>query len=255
MRALWRSLHDDLMRSVDTLSFKRRFDAVRASQPALRRFLDHDALLDHLHSPSGDLDDKDRILASLLTIAQRPDPAGAAAKTLAWLALWPGLDALYRRLRRHYPGVSDELVSAIGDHFTTALSRFDASRVRRVAATVLRNVERGIRDGLRGEWIRASRQAPPPDDPDRASTAFPLPLPVPESAFALPPQPDPGLAAVALRTALVAIVGADADLVMAVAVAGERQGEVAGRLLIAPDAARKRYRRAIARLRSHLEAA
>ena len=66
MRALWRSLHNDLMRSIETISFKRNFDIVRQSSPSIQRFADHYALLDYLHTPAGDLDDKDRILALLV---------------------------------------------------------------------------------------------------------------------------------------------------------------------------------------------
>jgi DNA-directed RNA polymerase specialized sigma24 family protein len=40
-----------------------------------------------------------------------------------------------------------------------------------------------------------------------------------------------------------------------VAVLGELQNEAATRLAVSPDAARKRYQRAIVRLRTHLEAA
>ncbi len=130
------------MQSVETITSKRDFDIVRQSSPLLQRFADHYALLDYLNTPAGDLDDKDDLLASLVAEAQRFGPSGRVATYLLWLALWPGLDALYRRLSRYFVKAPEELVSEISDRFTTVIHRFDGSRVRRVAATILRNTER-----------------------------------------------------------------------------------------------------------------
>jgi len=52
-----------------------------------------------------------------------------------------------------------------------------------------------------------------------------------------------------LCTVLASLIGADAELVIAVAVLGELQNEAAARLAVSADAARKRYQRAVARLR------
>jgi hypothetical protein len=64
------------MQSINTIAFKKDFDLARQSTPLLQRFADHYALLDYLHTPAGDLDDKDRILASLIAEAQRAGPSG-----------------------------------------------------------------------------------------------------------------------------------------------------------------------------------
>ena len=164
MRALWRSLHDDLMQSIDTITFKRQFDIARQSSPPLQRFADHYALLDYLHTPVGDLDAKDRLIALMVTEAQRSRPSGDMATILLWLALWPGLDALYRRLFRYFAKAPDELVSEISDRFMVVVHRFDSSRVRRVTATIIRNTERQIRQGLRSEWQQSRRTDRLPDE-------------------------------------------------------------------------------------------
>lgn len=77
----------------------------------------------------------------------------------------------------------------------------------------------------------------------------------PETVFGLPPGTDSHTATAMLCRALACQIGADAELVIAVAVLGELQNEAAARLAVSPGAARKRYQRAVARLRTHLEAA
>jgi hypothetical protein len=155
MRALWRSLHDDLMQSIDTINFKKDFDVARQSSPPLQRFADHYALLDYLHTSAGDLDDKDSILAFLVVEAQGSGPTGEVATLLLWLALWPGLDALYRRLFRYFAKAPDELVSEISDRFMVIVHRFD-SIMGRIAA------EFGMTPSSRSR-IRAA--GPAPEDP------------------------------------------------------------------------------------------
>jgi hypothetical protein len=44
---------------------------------------------------SGDLDEKDRVLGTLVTLVQRREHHELAA-ALLWLGLWPGLDAVDR---------------------------------------------------------------------------------------------------------------------------------------------------------------
>jgi DNA-directed RNA polymerase specialized sigma24 family protein len=254
MCALWRSLHDDLMRSIGTISFKKTFDTARQSSPRLQQFADHYALLDYLHTSVGELDAKDRLIASMVAEAQRSGPSAETATVLLWLALWPGLDALYRRHFRYFAKAPDELVSEISDRFMAVLHRFEASRVRRVAATILRNTERLIRHELRGEWQRAGRTDPASDE-DLARLAFARQQGRPETEFGFPPGTDSDTATAMLCAVLVPLIGADAQLVIAVAVLGEPQNEAAARLAVSPCAARKRYQRAVARLRMCLDAA
>jgi DNA-directed RNA polymerase specialized sigma24 family protein len=254
MRALWRSLHDDLMRSIETISFKRNFDIVRQSSPSIQRFADHYVLLDYLHTSASDLDDKDRLLALLVNEARGSGPHSETATTLLWLALWPGLDAIYRRLYRYFLRRPEELVSEISDRFLVVVHRLEGARVRRVAATILRNTERLIRHDLRDGWQRSERTDPLSDE-DMERLDFARQRGRPHSVLGIPPGTEVDTAAAMLCSVLVSLIGADAELVIAVAVLGELQNEAAARLALNPGAARKRYQRAIARLRTHLEAA
>lgn len=235
------------MRTIDLHASRQSFEALRQAQPDLRPFRDPGAVLDRLHRRDDDAAAKNRILVTLVQAAQGGTGARDVAVTLVWLALWPGLDALYRRLWRHFAATPEDLVSEIAGRFTTTLHRLDATRVRRIAATLLLNVERDIRTHLRAQWAEAARRVAPPETGTVSS------IDVWESVLGLPAGIDANAAAVRIRALLMAVVGEDADLVVAVTILGAGQREIADRLGIGHDAARKRCQRALRRLRRALE--
>lgn len=247
MRHLWQSIHADLTRLIALHSSRRQYLDLQRSHPGLARFADPGAVLDFLHRRDADPDDKNRILAILVSASQRGDGKDAAT-TMVWLALWPGLDALYRRLWRHFRRDPAELVSEVAGRFAMEVHRADLGRIHRVAATLLANVERDIRDGLRRGWAEAAlrREMPEPDDlgPDaRPPSAF----------FDIPPGIDADAEADVIGRVLTSLVGGDAGIVIAVVVMGEGQSEIADRLGLSHDAVRKRYQRALHRLRDALK--
>lgn len=238
------------MRSLQPIESRRQFEALQRSHSELRRFHDQAAVLDYLHAKSGDLDDKDRLLAVLVEEIKVGGGRGIAM-TMLWLALWPALDGIYRRLLRHYRERPDELVSAISERFTLAVHRADLAGIRRLAATLVRNVERDIRQDLRRTWAERSLRADLPD-PDVLGDVLAGEAHDP-SRLGLPPGAGVDAETAMLRELLARMVGADADLVVAVVVLGEGQDEAAGRLGIGHDAARKRFQRALRRIRERLE--
>ena len=248
MRALWQSLHTNLMQSSETLSLQDRYRSVRQSSGVLRPFPDPQTLLDHLHGDGGNPDQKNRVLATLVTVAQGSGPSHDCATVLLWLALWPGLDALYRRLLRHFSSNPEDLFSEITDRLTTGIDRLDLHRVRRIAATLIRNVERDIRRALRARWTEAALRDEMPADEVLAGDQQ---AHVSSSGFL--PFVDVDAEAAFIGALLEKWIGNDAQLVVAVAITGETQNEAALRLGISHDAARKRYQRAIRRLRLRIE--
>lgn len=238
------------MLSVQPIRSRRQFEALRRDHPELRRFHDQAAVLDYLHAKSGDLDDKDRLLAAFVAEVQAGGGRGIAM-TMLWLALWPALDSIYRRLLRHFRQAPDELVSAISERFTLAVHRADLAGIRRLAATLVRNVERDIRQDLRRTWAERSLRADLPD-PDVLGDVLAGEAHGP-SRLGLPPGAGVDAETAMLRELLARMVGADADLVVAVVILGEGQDEAAGRLGIGHEAARKRFQRALRRIREGLE--
>lgn len=267
MRVTWEALKQSLVRSVGTLGAKSQYESMRTRRRALRRFADAGALLAYLNDAGGDSDEKDekdRIYAALLEAARArgPDAELALALALVWLGLWPGLDAIYRRRLRDFIKKPEELVSEIGARFTAVVHGADLGRINRVAATLILNVERDVFEGLKRKWADEARRAALPrededdeDDEDtgdrRDARTSPLLRTRDVSELGQPPRLDPDEDVRALRELLAGIVGDDADLVIGAAVYGESQREVGERLGLSHDAARKRFQRAMDRIRAH----
>ena len=247
MRSLWLSLHERLVLSTEDLTFQQQFRDLTRSHPALGLFADPGALLEWLHGRDAGPDGKNRVLAALVAAARAGEAAGETAQTLLWLALWPGLDAVHRRKSRFFREAPEELVSEIAGRFTVEIARLDLSRVRRVAATLVRNVERDVGRALEAAWADEARRSDEPVDD------ITLPA-LPDAALlGLPTGLDADATTVLLGERLSAWLGGDADIVIAIAIRGERSHDIAARLGIDPAAVRQRYRRALARLRNAFE--
>lgn len=234
-----------------TLPASSQFRAIRDGRHELGRFSDQHALLDFLHARHGDPDEKNAILEALVNEAQDCGAAAQHAVTLLWLGLWPGLDGVYRRLSRHFRQAPDELVSTISEQFTSAVHQADLSRIRRLAATLLLNVERDIRYGLRRTRAEQSRQIRLPEREGLDALIHGRACRI--SHLCLPPEASADDEARLIHKSLARLLGMDADLVVAVVIFGDRQCEAADRLGISHDAARKRYQRAIQKIRLEIE--
>lgn len=233
MRSLPERLHAQLVHSIQTCSFQQDFTALCRAEGAISSFPEPRVLIAHLHGRHGDPEGKNSILAALIRIAQGKSPLKETAGTLLWLALWPGLDALHRRLVRYFRHDQEELVSHIAARLTREIAALDLEHVSRVAATMLMNIERDIKRTLAVE--NRERQAAGQAAQDITDTIL---------------APDDGEDFARLLSLLPA---SDTDLVMAVVIRGETQGEAAKRLGLSHDAARKRLQRALKRLAAALE--
>ena len=160
-------------------------------------------------------------------------------------------------MRRQTPGreagvhalsvtVPDDLVSEIAGRFTGEIDRLDLARVRRIAATLTRNVERDIRRSLKARWAEEAQRSD--EAMDEVSHA-----PGAEIILNLPDGVDSDLATDLLIERLQAWIGDDAHVVVAIAIVGESSHEVAARLGIDAAAVRQRYGRALRRLSEEIE--
>lgn len=213
------------------------------ASPALTRFADVPALLDHQHRGSASPEARNDVLRALVIALQDWLGEPCAAQTVLLLALWPGLDAIRGRLARFR---RDGVEILEGDILARALdgaARMDLAIVNRVAATLLRNIERDLRRTMQAERGRVASSIPielSEEGSGNAGLAFAVNLLGSEAAHD----------ARRLPQRLRRVIGTDAALVMAVAVAGFTQGEAGAAIGIGHDAARKRYRRAMTRLQS-----
>ena len=237
MSIAWHEIREHLMHSSSTLAFQRSFDAVRRAHAPIAPFRDPAALLDRLHRGPGDPEDKNQILTALVRTSQSGDGPSDCALTLVLLALWPGLDAIRRRSIWRRIGSADEVASEVLARSTEAIRGLDPGRVNRIAATLLRNVER--------DMVRARQR-----DAARESQASDIaPDDVPADSIEQQPTAEDAL----LRGDLRKLLGADALLVIRVAIEGFSQADVAVQLGLTDAAARKRYQRAMRRLRDAIE--
>ncbi len=266
MRARWEALHASLVRSVRVLHVGSSFLAVTQHHPALAGFSDPETVVEHLTSKAGDGPTKDRILGALVTLVQRREHHELAT-ALLWLGLWPGLDAIYRRRLRHFQGEPDELVAELARAFTERVARIDLAAVHRVAGTLVRSTERDLMDRRKRAWretgdgVRVDLDPSPTDEEDDAlgaswfdkASLLRWAASHDDSALGLTPGVSFEEDVVVLRAWLGSILDEDAELLLAVLVLDETQREAGARLGLAPDAARKRFQRALARLRTHVE--
>ncbi|WP_272011137.1 sigma factor-like helix-turn-helix DNA-binding protein [Roseovarius sp. ZX-A-9] len=184
--------------------------------------------MDWLHAPAEDTEAKNCVLSHLLRVAGGKDREGDLAVELLLLALWPGLCVVRRRL---WPlcrnGTLDaDLLSGL----TIGIRRARLDRITRVAATLLRNLERD----LRRLYIS-----------DEQAARLSIDLGTVGHTLVQPETDRPDM----ILSAAQAAVGEDGAMLVAVHIAGFTQKEAASQLGISHEAARKRCQRALTRLR------
>lgn len=225
------------MHSSSTLNFQRGFDTVRSRHRELTRFADPAALLDHLHRGDAPSDKKKIILAGLIDSAKSNDRAGDCALTIMLLALWPGLDGVFRRSRARRLGHADVIASEILARATLSIRELDLAQVNWIAATILKNVERDLLRAIKRENLRQQQQ----DEFDADTHGAMIEVADDDT----PPE--------RLLAELTCLTGTDACLVIRVVVEGCTQAEAGKEIGLSEPAARKRFQRALKRLRDHAE--
>ena len=271
------------MTSLTRLESARQFREARRAEQVLARFESATALVDHLTDDHGDLDEKDDILAVLVRAVQVRCAWAPAANAVLWCGMWPGLDRVYLRCLKYFQFDGAEATEAFSVAFATVVGGLKRERVRRVAATLARSTKREVleerrreladlklRDtwqelvtplqweldvALRLDWERVASSTPgleqtgsTPEVPARSSGDDPQPL----GAFvgiSTGRSFDSELAV--LRARLHPVVGNDTDLVLAVLVLDDDQREAADRLGLTHENARKRFQRALPRVREY----
>jgi hypothetical protein len=270
-RVPWEVLHARLRASIQTYAAVCAFRRAAAEHPALAPYADGESVVGSLAQPKGELDVKEAVLAALVRMAQGAHQDLGSA--LLWLGLWPGLDAVYRRNLRHVESPFD-LVSQIGAAFTGELRRIDLHHVHRIAATVVRNTERTLVTEYKKRWEHLRWVAAPlgrgPADAGAAPNAASFERPAWEGALerrsvhaweeralgeleALVPVSAIGQERQWLLRWLGEVMGRDAQLVAAVVVWEQDQRHAGKAGGLSHEAARKRFRRALARVRARLE--
>lgn len=228
MSSSWSALHAQLVRSVHRHSALTPFSTLFPQNDRAGRFREPTQLLGWLHSRDPDPESKNKVLWRLLLKASGDPPASDLAAQLLILALWPGLCTLRHRLRDLAP--AGALEADLLSQLTIGIRGARPEKITRVAATLLRNLERD----LRRAYLRDANLRNTTCDCDGLDAADP---------HEQTDRPE------AIAAAAASALGEDGVLLTAVHIAGFSQKEAATLLGISHDAARKRCQRALRRLR------
>lgn len=232
MSSNWSALHAQLVRSVNRHSARIGFNTVFQSEDQGFAFRDPTHLLGWLHARDGDPTEKNDALARLLRAATGYGRSGNLATELLLLALWPGLCVVRYRLRtlRRSEALDADLLGSL----SIGIRGAKAERIKSVAATLLRNLQRDLTRLYIGDdkWARM---------------AIDLDAIVSKAAAQDPEPPEK------ILSAAQAVLGEDGLLVGAVHIGGFTQKEAADHLGITHDAARKRCQRVMKRLKNSFD--
>lgn len=248
MRSDWEALHTGLMGSIDTARAASVFGRMKAGSQPLLRFDTATAVVRYLTGKDGELEDKDRVLATLAGLVADPSNQGVAL-TLLILGLWPALDGIYQRRLLALHKSPDALEIEIVDRLTVEVQRFHANRVTRVAATLVRNTERELVRARQRELKLAARMRNMGADDSSISP----PVEMFESVFGITSDAADDEAIVVLERWLKETVGDDADLVVGAILKDRQRSQLAWSLGLSPATVRKRLQRALARARRALK--
>lgn len=236
MRASWSALHSSFTSILNRSSAETAYTAMRQAYPELAQFPTIAAVMEHQHSATMDAAARFGVIRVLVAASQSDQAFRSTAQIMVILALWPGLDAVYWRLWRGFPDSRCDLAADISARLGEAIVTLDLDCVSSVTATILRNLERDVRRDL----IRArltSGAVLPISDPAIEAQA---------SLLSWQGNPEARL----LDDRLLDLGPQDAHLLKRVFLLGETQEEAGRALRLSPSAARKRFQRALQKLRS-----
>lgn len=238
MRSTWEVLYERFVRSTMTLRFQRNYQTIRQRRETLGPFADPAALLDFLGDRQASVDAKDLVYGDLVREVQTGGGQSSTAMTLLWIGLWPGLDTARQYLVRFFwRHLDEELICRITQVFQDQVYRANLNAIRKVAATLVMNTKRDVREARLREVFEQRRIAPLDDEVANE-------LEAPEE------RPDQSSA---LEDELAPIAGQDWQLVVLVHCEGLTVKEAAAAVRLPEEVAKGRLRRAIARLRRALE--
>jgi hypothetical protein len=241
MSAQWNSIRNNLNSYLNTNEAMEAFARAQEADESLRGFRSATVVTELLDANLGSFEARDATVASLVRLAQEGTEQQLAFAIL-WVGLWRPLCCIYRKRGRYFHS-RDELASALSATFHEQVGRFNLAGVNIVTKTLLRNTERDlVRSRLR--LLReANRQVDM--DVDTALVRYrPMQLRAANQQLAID-----------VRRALRSIdSGSDRDVAFAAMTHAEPVNEVATKLGISHEAARKRVQRTLAQIREKLEA-
>ena len=160
----WQALIEQLLQSLDQLQTQRDFQNIRNSCDFFDRFDDPQDLLQFLNDgKSGDPEEKNDLLGSLIRGAHENPALSGTIRSILFVAMFPGLDRVFRALLPLVSGTRDPEAKLSNDIFWTfhkEIETWDFESRRRVAATLQLNVRRKVKK------LCIAEATPPPQPRD-----------------------------------------------------------------------------------------
>jgi DNA-directed RNA polymerase specialized sigma24 family protein len=248
MRACWLALHASLTQSLNTSKSKKEFNEMKAGRDELAGYENAHELVAYLRDGKMEAASRNAPLRGLVAAAQSTDPWAGLARSLLLLSMMAALEATAGRKRGRM--CAEEVMAEVVAEFYERIRRLDLDKDPKVAATLVKNTERGV--GERGSKARRAQAAEVHVD---AETIVDERTEEPKEPAILGVRRANGEAdaAMALHEWMTPVVGEkDADLVLGAVVAEQSQRELADELGVTHAAARKRLGRALDKLHDHL---
>jgi DNA-directed RNA polymerase specialized sigma24 family protein len=236
MRASWSAIHLSITRILNRSSSDAEFQLMRQGHTDLGPFASIASMMEHQYARGGDPAARFRIVRALVGAAQSDQRYRSTAHLVVITVLWPGLDAVFWRLSRGFPAARDDLPTEILTRFGEAIVVMDLNKVTAVVATLLRNVERDLRRDLIASRV-IDQALRPIDDPAIEASIAELATPI-------------SIETTDIAECLQRLNPKERQLLLRVFILGETQEEAGLALGLKPDAARKRFQRALVKLRA-----
>jgi DNA-directed RNA polymerase specialized sigma24 family protein len=258
-------------RAVRTPAAERAFRSLRAREPALRVADSPPELVAFMQTDDDRHAAKDEVLRALVRTTRSKAPEAQLATDLLWAMFARRLRGIVRWRQWVEQCSEAESLSSVATTFADAVAKLDLRRVRRVAATLTRNVRRDrsrahaleTQHALQCPLCAAPEKLSGPRVVARTIGATPTAAndnTVPDDPDPEPdPEPDPGPKPPPLETLVGVLVDAlgptDAGLLLATAVLGQTQQLAGARFGLSHEATRKRIQRCLPRARRALSTA
>lgn len=247
-----REVYAQLLQEVQRAEFGKLFQTLKQAARALERYATPADLLGALGASNRDYREKDSCLYGLIVAVRQRDMAGSTALTLLLLTVWPALILIAHRLRSHLRNSPDPLADVYWA-FLQELDRPTYDRRWKVAANLSMNTAKRTLGGLREEWrYQEALREVQEWASHAAEDAFELFSCRIDSPCEMSPEDKAVLSEAVQSLAKAGVVSAvDALLLTGHAIYGIPLTELAAAHGFEPDAARQRYCRLKAKLRTH----
>lgn len=156
MRTFWLKTCRSFENRVYSAAFLPPYGRLQCGHPPIADFATPQELVAHLRSRLPLPKEKDPVFHSLLSAARETNGDRAAATSLLFLALAPGLSTVVHRTQRHFC-CEEDCVGQVTLWFFSKVARWNLANQSGIAANLCLSTLHGVLDDLKKEWADQGR--------------------------------------------------------------------------------------------------